>query len=79
MIIANEIFDLKYENFLLRVIRRNHYLDLGNGSNKFGNHCYKSTVVLITLKKRKQLPHEAHFANYGNKLKIQIGLTSIYV
>jgi len=23
---------------ILRVIRHNRYLDLGNGSNKFGNH-----------------------------------------
>jgi len=24
---------------ILRVIRHNRYLDLGNGWNKFGNHC----------------------------------------
>jgi len=38
VIIADEIIDLKYEKNLLRVIRQNRYLDLGNGSNKFGNH-----------------------------------------
>jgi len=38
VITAKEIFDLKYEKFLLRTIRQNRYLDLGNGSNKFGNH-----------------------------------------
>jgi len=31
---------------MLGVIRHNRYLDLGNGSNKFGNHwfkeCYKN-------------------------------------
>ena len=27
---------------LLRVIRHNRCLDLGNGSNKFGNHCSKT-------------------------------------
>jgi len=26
---------------ILRVIRHNRYLDLGNGSNMFGNHCFK--------------------------------------
>jgi len=26
--------------FLSRVIRRNLYLDLGNSSNMFGDHCY---------------------------------------
>ena len=26
------------------VIRHNHYLDLGNGSNKFGNHCYNEQL-----------------------------------
>ena len=41
-ITAKETFDLKCETFLLRVIRHNRYHDLGNGSNKFGNHC---TVV----------------------------------
>ena len=39
-ITAKEIFDLKCENFVLRVIRHNRYLDLGNGSKKFGNHCF---------------------------------------
>jgi len=38
VITAKEIFDLKYEIFLLSEIRQNHYLDLSNGSNKFGNH-----------------------------------------
>ena len=33
------IFDLKSEKFLLRVIRHNRYLDLGNGLKKFRNHC----------------------------------------
>jgi len=37
-ITGKEIFDMKCEKFLLRVIRRNRYLDLGNGSKKFGNH-----------------------------------------
>jgi len=37
-ITAIEIFNLKCKKFLLRVIRRNRYLDLGNGSTKFGNH-----------------------------------------
>jgi len=41
VITAKEIFDLKYEKFSLRVTRQNRCLDLGNGSNKFGNHCFK--------------------------------------
>jgi len=33
-----EIFDIKCEKFLLRVIRHNLYLHLGKDSKKFGNH-----------------------------------------
>jgi len=29
---------------ILRVIRHNCYLDLGNGSHKFGNHSVKVTI-----------------------------------
>ena len=29
---------------ILRVIRHNGYLDLGNGSKKFGNHCFRQTI-----------------------------------
>ena len=32
---------------ILRVIRRNRFLDLGNGSNKFGNHCFIRYVFLL--------------------------------
>jgi len=38
VITAEEIIDLKYQKKLLRVMKQNRYLDLGNGSNKFGNH-----------------------------------------
>jgi len=38
VITAEEIIDLKYEKNLLRAIWQNRYLDLGHGSNKFGNH-----------------------------------------
>jgi len=31
-------FDMKCQKFLLRIIRHNCYLDLGNGLKKFGNH-----------------------------------------
>jgi len=31
VIAAKEIFDLKHEQFLLRVLRQNSYLDLDNG------------------------------------------------
>jgi len=36
--LQKEIFDLKCEKFLLRVIRHSRCLYLGNGSNKFGSH-----------------------------------------
>ena len=39
---AKEIFDNKCKKFLLRVIRHDRYLDLGNGSKKFENHCLSS-------------------------------------
>ena len=32
---------------ILRVIRHNGYLDLGNGSNKFGNHCFRQTKTIV--------------------------------
>ena len=38
-ITGKEIFDMKCDKFSLRVIRYNRYIELGNGSNKFGNHC----------------------------------------
>jgi len=52
VITAEEIFDLKYEKFLLRVIRQNRNLDLGNGLNKFGNHwckCFYPSNSAIAL------------------------------
>jgi len=36
---------------VLRVIRHNRCLDLGNGSNKFGNHCFNSFLILLNLGK----------------------------
>jgi len=30
---------------ILRVIRHNHYLDLGNGSKKFGNHWFNRYAI----------------------------------
>jgi len=33
---------------IFRVIRHNYYLDLGNGSNKFGNH-FDDTLLLFML------------------------------
>jgi len=41
-ITAKEIFNLKCEKFLLREIRHNRYLDLGNGSDRFWNHWPKT-------------------------------------
>ena len=32
---------------LLRVIRHNCYHDLGNGSNKFGYHCFSGTGMVV--------------------------------
>ena len=32
---------------ILRVIRHNRYLHLGNGLNKFGNHCFKSIRLFL--------------------------------
>jgi len=43
-ITGKEIFDMKCEKFSLRVIRYNRYLDLGNGSNKFGNNWPRTTL-----------------------------------
>ena len=46
---CKKIFDLKCEKFLLSVIRHDLYLDLGNGSNKFGNHCPKRLVPNLSI------------------------------
>jgi len=43
-ITGKDIFDRKCEKFLLRVIWHNRYLDLGNGSKTFGNHCNKPLI-----------------------------------
>ena len=40
-IIAKEIFDKKCKKILLRVIRHDRYLNLHNGSKKFGNHWHR--------------------------------------
>ena len=45
VITAKEIFNLEYEKFLLMVIRQNRSLDLGNCSNKFGNHWSKGWAL----------------------------------
>jgi len=37
---------------ILRIVRHNRYLDLGNGSNKFGNHC-PITSLQVTDEKRR--------------------------
>ena len=37
-ITGKDIFNKECEKFLLRVIRHNRNLDLGNGSKKFGNY-----------------------------------------
>jgi len=42
---------------ILRVIRHNRYLDLGNGSNKFGNHCPKQTFYNITSTTKEHLQY----------------------
>jgi len=34
---------------ILRVITHNHYLDLGNGSNKFENHCVRLMQIIMQL------------------------------
>jgi len=49
VITAEEIFDLKYEKFLLREIRQNRYLDLGNGSNKLGKHCCNVIAEMLIV------------------------------
>jgi len=36
----------------------------------------RSTVILITLKKKKKNSRESRFANWANKFKLQIGLTN---
>jgi len=33
---------------IMKVIRHNHYLDLGNGSNKFGNHWSKGLNAWVS-------------------------------
>ena len=33
---------------ILRVLRCNRYLDLGNGSNKFGNHCVRDSSFFVS-------------------------------
>jgi len=43
-------FDLKCEKFWLRVIRHNRYLDLGDGSKKFGNRWIKVLRLCEKLK-----------------------------
>jgi len=51
-ITGKDIFNRKCEKFSLRVIRHNRYLDLGNGSKKFGNHWSKMLIFGLS-KKRK--------------------------
>jgi len=41
---SNRSFQPEMRKKFLKVIRHNHYLDLGNGSNKFGNHWLKTSV-----------------------------------
>ena len=57
VITAEEIFELKCEKLLLSIIRQNRYLDLGNGSNKFGNHwCMGLTTIRLRSKQNHANP-----------------------
>ena len=54
-ITAKEIFDLKCEKFWLEVIWQNRYLDLGNGSNKLGNHWFERLQTGLRLRDRNAI------------------------
>jgi len=49
VVTAKEIFDLKYEKILLRVMRQTRYLDLGNVSKSLGTTAVQDKLNLNLL------------------------------
>ena len=71
-ITGKEIFDMKSEKFLVRVIRHDRYLDLGNVSTKFGNHCFKSSNISQTFSLDNLWGWGQEFATFNGPIAVSL-------
>ena len=74
-ITAKEILTWNAKNFYWWVIRHNCFLDLGNGSNKFGNNCSTVFYIIVCIWKNN-IRESAGLSDKWNKSFVQFETSS---